>query len=164
MSEMTMQVLNYDLSNKNIFCVCVYILIHTWNSSPSVSLSLSTYNSDVASGTYCMSKLRQPPSTDDRHQRASEVVHELTMDTLSHREISQVVKIAHTVGEKERENRPLSQIRCHSIRQQRIDELSLTQAFFPNCVLISVFLPKRGKQKTNITVLSILLWFTHVIT
>lgn len=49
-----------------------------------------------------MSNLRQPPAIDDRHWYVSETVHELTMGTLSHGKISQILKIAHTVTYTER--------------------------------------------------------------
>lgn len=85
---------------------------------------------------------------------------------LSHREIRQVLEIAHTLLyiRRETKSRLLSWIRCHGVKQQKIDELNPTQAFFPSCVLTSVFLSKGRKQKTNVTLLSVLLWFTHVIT
>jgi len=79
MREMTMQVLNYDLSIKNM----MYIYIHT----PVIplplflSLYIYTYNSDLASVAYCMSKLSQRPSIDDRHWHVSEVVHEQKFQT-----------------------------------------------------------------------------------
>lgn len=86
-----------------IFCVCVYIHIYMLViPPPHFSLSLYTYNSDLASAAYCMPALRQPPSIDDRHWQVSEVVHELTLGTLSHSEICQVLKIAHTLLYTER--------------------------------------------------------------
>lgn len=73
---MTMQVLNYDLSIKNIMCIYTHILLLLF-----LSLSPSTYNSDLDPVVYCISKLWQPSSIDDRPWHVSEMVRNPTTDS-----------------------------------------------------------------------------------